>query len=139
MNNKSGIYPCGNHILVKPDVIPEKTEGGIIVPPSEREKHKQMVAYGYVIALGPDCFIHSVETMERFINDQLRLVERRVVQYSKPFAAVGDRISFAVHSGRYYMGIDGEEYRMMNDTDITALVAEGVTATSLEARRPVSN
>ena len=139
MNNESGIYPCGNHILVKPDVIPEKTEGGIIVPPSEREKHKQMVAYGYVIALGPDCFIHSVETTERLIDNQLRLVERRVTQYSKPFAAIGDRISFAVHSGRYYMGIDGEEYRMMNDTDITALVAEGVTATSLEARRPVSN
>ena len=139
MNNESGIYPCGNHILVKPDVIPEKTEGGIIVPPSEREKHKQMVAYGYVIALGPDCFIHSVETTERLIDNQLRLVERRVTQYSKPFAAIGDRISFAVHSGRYYMGIDGEEYRMMNDTDITALVAEGVTATSLEARRPVSS
>ena len=139
MNNESGIYPCGNHILVKPDVIPEKTEGGIIVPPSEREKHKQMVAYGYVIALGPDCFIHSVETTERLIDNQLRLVERRVTQYSKPFATMGDRISFAVHSGRYDMGIDGEEYRMMNDTDITALVAEGVTATSLEARRPVSN
>ena len=139
MTNESGIYPCGNHILVKPDVIPETTDGGIYIPPSEREKHKHMVAYGQIVAIGPDFCIHSVETTERLIDNQLRLVERRVVQYSKRFAEVGDRIAFAIHSGRYYVGSDGEEYRMMNDTDITALVAEGVTATSLEARRPVSN
>ena len=139
MENKSGIYPCGNHILVKPDVIPETTDGGIYIPATDREKHKQLVAYGQIVALGPDCFIHSVETTERLIDNQLRLVERRVVQYTKPFAEEGDRIAFAIHSGRYYMGVDGEEYRMMNDTDITALVAEGVKATSLEARRPVSS
>ena len=137
MENKSGIYPCGNHILVKPDVIPETTDGGIYIPPSEREKHKHMVAYGQIIALGPDCFIHSVETTERLIDNQLRLVERRVTQYSQPFAAVGDRIAFAIHSGRYYVGEDGEEYRMMNDDDITALVSQAVKATSLEARKPV--
>ena len=137
MENKSGIFPCANHILVKPDVIPEKTKGGIIIAETDREKHKQLVAYGHIVALGPDCFIHSVETTERLIDGQFRLVERKIVKYAQPFAAVGDRISFAIHSGRYYMGVDDEEYRMMNDTDITALVAEGVTATSLEARRPV--
>ena len=64
---------------------------------------------------------------------------RKVVQNTKPVEQEGDRIAFASHSGRYYVGSDGEEYRMMNDTDSTARVAEGVTATSLEARRPVSS
>ncbi len=140
MKNESGIYPCANKVLIKPDTIKEKTEGGIIIPEKDREKYQLSVAYGYIVALGSDCFIHSVETLERSINnDQLRLVEQRTIRYSQPFAAVGDRIAFAIHSGRNYVGSDGEDYRMINDTDITAIVAEGVTATSLEARRPVSS
>ena len=137
MENKSGIFPCANHILVKPDVIAEKTKGGIIIPESDREKYKQLIAYGQIIALGPDFCIHSVETTEKLIDNQFKLVERRIVKYVQPFAKVGDRIAFAIHSGRQYVGEDGEEYRMMLDTDITAGVTKGVTATSLEARTPV--
>jgi len=133
--NKSGIFPCGNHVLVKPDIIEEKTKGGIIIPEQERDKYQFSVAYGYVVALGPDCFIHTVEETEKYIgNDRWVPIERKVIKYSEPFAKVGDRISFAIHSGRNYVGEDGEKYVQMNDTDITALVTKRVTATSLEAR-----
>ena len=139
MKNESGIHPCGNHILVKPDVINEYTDGGIYIPPTDRERHQQSVAYGFLVAVGPDYCVHSVETVERMIDNSWRQVERKTTSYSQPFAEPGDRISFAIHSGREYSGIDGEVYRMMNDTDITGGVAEGVKATSLEARKPVSS
>ncbi len=136
--NKSGIFPCGNHILVKADAIEEVTEGGIFIPPSITDVHKHSVAYGYVIAVGPDAFTHSVEITDRWTGKEWRLIERKVIKYSEPFAEVGDRISFAIHSGRDYFGEDGEEYKVLNDTDITSIVTEGVTATSIEARKPFS-
>ena len=47
--NRSGIFPCGNHVLVKPDVIEEKSRGGIIIPPSELERYQLSVSYGQVL------------------------------------------------------------------------------------------
>ena len=134
--NESGIFPCGNHVLVKPDSIEEKTKGGIIIPDKDRERHQQGVSYGYVIALGPDCFKHSVEIRDRWNGTDWQRIERRTIRYSADFAQPGDRINFAIYSGRYYIGEDGEDYIQINDTDITARVTEKVTATSLEAREP---
>ena len=134
--NESGIFPCGNHVLVKPDAIEEKTKGGIIIPEKERERYQMSVAYGYVVALGADCFIHSVEIRDRWNGTAWQRTERKTIRYSEDFAQPGDRISFAIHSGRNYIGEDGELYVQMNDTDITARVTEKVTATSLEAREP---
>ena len=93
------------------------------------------VSYGQVIAVGPDAFIHSVT--ERFIGGNWKPVER--IRYAEDFAAVGDRICYAIHSGRNYVGEDGEHYVQINDTDITARVNDGVTATHLEARAPFSS
>ena len=137
--NESGIFPCGNRVLVKPDAIEEKTQKGIIIPDAVRERHQMSVAYGYVVALGADCFIHSVEIRDRWNGTAWQRIERKTIRYSEDFAQPGDRISFAIHSGRNYIGEDGELYVQMNDTDITARVTEKVTATSLEAREPFSN
>ncbi len=136
--NKSGIFPCGNHILVKPDAIEEVTEGGIFIPPSVTDVHQQSVAYGTLIAVGPDYCIHSVEVTERWTNNGWELYEKKTNKYSQIFADPGDRISYAIYSGRTYFGEDGETYTVMNDTDITSGVTEGVTATSIEARKPFS-
>ena len=38
--NKSGVHPCGDRVVVLPDVIEEVTQGGIIIPKSEAEKHQ---------------------------------------------------------------------------------------------------
>ncbi len=139
MKNESGIHPCGNHILVKPDSIEETYDGLLEIPDEIKKRHQMSISYGTLIAVGPDCFTHSVEETERWIDNRWVPHTKTVIKYSEPFAEPGDRISFAIHSGRECVGIDGEDYRAMNDTDITALVDEGVIATNLEARRPVSN
>ena len=137
--NKSGIFPCGNHILVKPDVIEEKSKGGIIIPEEVKKRYQVSVSYGHVIAVGPDAFTHSVHIKQRNMgNGKLREVERTTIRYLEDFASPGDRICYALHSGRNYVGEDGEHYVQINDTDITARVTDGVTATHLEARKPLS-
>lgn len=139
--NKSGISPCGNHVLVKPDAIEEFIGESklIAMPDSAREKYQASVAYGVVIALGPDCFTHAVEEIKRVNGDgEMLLVEQKVTRYKEDFAAAGDRIAFAVHSGRQYPGEDGKDYVLMNDTDITARVTEKVKSTHLESRKPFS-
>ncbi len=66
------------------------------------------------------------------------LKELRIRGYTEPFAAPGDRIAFAIYAGLESTGEDGEKYKVINDTDITAKVSERVTQTSIEARKPFS-
>ena len=138
MKNKSGIEPCGNKVLVKPDSLEEMTAGGIILPPNVKTRHELSACYGYVIAVAKDCFRHTVAVTERLIDGEWKEVERTIVGYSKPFAKAGDRIAFAPHSGAPQTGEDGEEYWTIHDEDITCQVSERVTQTSIEARKPYS-
>ena len=138
MKNKSGIEPCGSKVLVKPDSLEEMTKGGIILPPNVKTRHEMAACYGYVIAVAPDCFRHTVSVTERLIDGEWKEVERTVVGYAEPFAKPGDRIAFAPHSGAVNTGEDGEEYWLIHDEDITARVSEKVTQTSIESRKPFS-
>jgi len=128
MKNKSGIVPCGNHILIKPDAIEEFTDGGIFIPEQVLQRHEASACYGYVVAVGPDAFIHLVERSSTG--------ETKTRGYAQPFAEPGDRIAFALYAGLESTGEDGEKYKVINDTDITAKVSEHVTQTSIEARKP---
>ncbi len=135
MKNKSGIEPCGSKVLVKPDSLEEMTKGGIILPPDVKSRHEMAACYGYVIAVGPDCWKHTVSVKRFNYTDK---VENTTVGYSEPFAKPGDRIAFAPHAGAVNTGEDGEEYWIIHDEDITARVSEKVTQTSIESRKPFS-
>ena len=139
MMSKSGISPSGNRVLVKPDAIDETTAGGIVIPKSVQEQHQMSVNYGYVVALGSDCFKHSVTTVERLIDGAWKPVERTVSGYSGTFADEGDRVAFAIYSGLNITGEDGEEYKLINDEDITCRVTEKVTQTTIESRKAKSD
>lgn len=134
MKNKSGIYPCGNRVLVKPDAIEETTDGGIYIPPSVTDRHQVSVCYGVVIETGPDAFRHSTEEVWTEGNGVVSIIERRIKGYEKPFAKAGDRIAFAIYAGLLQTGKDGVEYKIINDEDITCKVDAGVTQTSIEGR-----
>lgn len=136
MKNNSGIRPCGNRVLVKADDLEETTEAGIVIPQSVKDRHQVSACYGYVIAMGPDCYEHATEKIYH-VHDGGReeLVERRSKGYSRAFAKPGDRIAFAIYAGLTQTGTDGVEYKIINDEDITALVDEGVTQTSIEGRK----
>ena len=68
--NKTGIYPSGNRVVVKPDNIEEMTEGGIIIAKTILDKHQEAQSTGVLVAVGPDSFCHTTTTKERLIDGQ---------------------------------------------------------------------
>lgn len=138
VTNSAGIIPKGDRIVVKPDEVEKVTEGGIIIPDAQADRHANAQTIGTLVAVGPDAWQHHTETIYRTINGELKLVEKRTVGYSEPFAQVGDRVAFAKYGGLAVVGEDGKQYRILNDEDITAVVSDGVNFTDLKARKGFS-
>jgi len=135
--NMSGIYPSGDRVLIKPDAVEEYTEGGIYIPDEVKDKVQMAAHYGHVVAMGPDSFLHTLEVREKLVGGAWKITERRRTGYSEPFAKTGDRVAFGQYAGKTMTGIDGEDYKIMNDEDIMCTCEEGVTQTTLEARKPL--
>jgi len=133
MVNKSGIYPAGNRVLIKPDEIKEEvTESGIVLAQIARDRHQLAQKTGVLIAVGADAFTHIVE--RRFDKDGIP-IGHTTRGYSKPFAQVGDRIAYARYTGQTFRGEDGEDYLMTNDEDITGTISDDVELSDFESRK----
>lgn len=104
MTNTSGITPVEFNVLVKQDAVEEKTKGGLHLPTEiqDREKHGQ--TRGIIVAVSEMAFNADVWPQD--------------VERPKP----GQRIAFAKHSGTFVDGTDGEEYRVIKDKDVVALI-----------------
>ena len=94
MNTK----PLGEKILVKRSDAEEKTAGGIVLPDAAKEKPKE----GKIIALGDGKLLDSGE--------------RAKFQVKK-----GDKVVFTSYAGTE-IDIDGEEYLLMSEDDILAII-----------------
>jgi co-chaperonin GroES (HSP10) len=135
--NKSGFSPCGDRVVVLPDKVEQVTKGGIIIPEKESDKHQLAQVTGVLVAVGPDSWKDRITTVERVIDGQLKVVERRTTGYSGAFAQVGDRVCFARYGGLPFDGEDGLQYRLLNDEDITATVSESLDLTEFRKREPL--
>jgi chaperonin GroES len=92
------VKPLADRVLVKPQEEEEVKKGGIIIPDTAKEKPQQ----GKVIAMGPG---KLAETGERIA----------------PEVKKGDVILYGKYSGTE-VTIDGEEYLIMRESDILAVV-----------------
>jgi co-chaperonin GroES (HSP10) len=135
--NKSGITPSANRVLVKPDEVEKVTDGGIIIPDTEREKQQIAQGIGTLVAIGPDAFLFEKESVYEYTNGHRRLVEERITGRLEPFANIGEKVAYAKYAGLAVYGEDDEQYRILNDIDITAKVTPGVNFTDIKARKPV--
>ena len=98
MSNVSGINPVGWRILIKPQEVKKVSKGGIILTTETSEAREQMGnTTGVVIAMGDQCY-----------SDE-----------PSAWCVVGDKVIFAKYAGLLYTGKDGQNYRMINDKDIT--------------------
>jgi chaperonin GroES len=94
---KSKIQPLGDRVLVKVLEAEEKTKGGIVLPDTAKEKPQQ----AEVVAVG-----------------------KGKVQDGKNIpleVKVGDKILFGRYSGTE-LSVEGEEYLMLKEDDIVAIV-----------------
>ena len=94
------VVPLGDKVLVKRLEAEEKTAGGIILPDAAKEKPKE----GRVVAVGEG----------KAADDGLRIA----LQVKE-----GNRIIFSSYAGNE-IKIDGEEYLIMSEEDILAVVKE---------------
>ncbi|MGD8594836.1 MAG: co-chaperone GroES [Gammaproteobacteria bacterium] len=92
------IRPLSDRVLVKRVESESKSAGGIVIPDTAQEK--PMI--GEVIAVGSGKVLENGDTR-------------------KPDVSVGDRILFGKYSGTE-VKLDGEDYLMMKEEDIMAIV-----------------
>ncbi len=92
------LRPCGDRVLVKPNVEEEKTAGGIVLPDTAKERPQ----WGEVIAVGPG----------KWDEDGKHRIPMDV--------KVGDKVIFAKYGGTE-VKVDGEEYLILRESDILAV------------------
>jgi chaperonin GroES len=94
------LRPLGDRVLVKPEKAEQKTAGGLFISSGAQEKPQR----GEVIAVGAGK-----------VNDN---GERIAVDVQ-----VGDVVIYGKYGGNE-VKIDGEDYLLMRDSDIYAVVVE---------------
>jgi len=97
--------PTGYKLLVAMPKVKEKTEGGIIRPESLQDAEQVASIFGMVVDMGSLAY----KDEEKFPTG--------------PYCQKGDWIMFRSYSGTR-MKIDGNEFRIINDDTVEAVVAD---------------
>jgi len=95
----AGIQPLGDRVLLKVLEAESKTKGGIVLPDTAKEKPQE----GEVVAVG-----------KGKISEAGKL--------KSPEVKVGDRVLFAKYTGTEVTTKVGEEYLIVREEDILAVV-----------------
>ena len=103
MNNTSGIAPLDVRVLVRPDAVSDKI-GSLYKPDSVKEQDKFAQMKATLIAVGANAWCEA--------------------KAGKGFVAPepGARVLIAKYGGILVKGDDGDDYRIMNDLDVTAIL-----------------
>jgi len=92
------LQPLADLVIVRPLEAEEKTAGGIIIPDNAKEKPQK----GEVIAVGPGKIADSGKTVDMTVK-------------------AGDKVLYGKYSGTE-VTVDGEEYLIMRESDILAVI-----------------
>jgi chaperonin GroES len=107
MKNQSGIFPTEYKVLVQPIKVDEKTKGGIILPDEHKDREQFAQMQGMLVAVSPLAFTYAGKE------------DWGDAEKPKP----GDRVMFAKYAGAACKGKDGADYRIINDKDLSAVLA----------------
>lgn len=96
------IKPCSYHVLVRPDNVAER-QGTIFLPQSTREREQYAQVFGTIVDIGPTAW--------------------KGFDSGEPWAAVGDRVSYAKYGGFLLEDPETKEhFRLLLDKDIVAVI-----------------
>jgi len=96
----SKIRPVGDRVVVKPAAKEEVTKSGIVIPDTAKEKPQE----GVIIAVG------SGKLLDNGDRVALELKE-------------GDRVLYAKYGGTEFK-LDGEEYLVLRESDVLAILVK---------------
>jgi chaperonin GroES len=97
--NENLPMPEGVKILIKPEEVSEKTDGGIYLPDSTQQDEKNATTKGEVLAIGPSAD----------------------AKFEDGPIDVGDRVIYARYGGVLVETEEGD-FRIVNDEDIIAKI-----------------
>jgi chaperonin GroES len=100
--NTSGLSPVEYKILIEPEEVEQKSAGGIVLATVTTEKEKMAQVRGKLIAVGGNAF----------------------EDWKEPIPKVGDKVYYAKYAGIAVKGKDGQDFRLANDKDLTAVVTD---------------
>jgi chaperonin GroES len=95
------LKPLGDRVVVKPSEQDEQTSSGIFLPETAKEKPQQ----GKIVAAGPGGRKESGERIELDVK-------------------VDDTVLYAKYAGTS-IKLDGQEYLILKESDILAIVENG--------------
>lgn len=114
---KTKIKPCGHYVLVKPEVIKKKTDGGIILSKGMVNQENTAKVRGVIIDIGQNAW----KAFNQGEPDGI----------GKPWAKVGSKVIFKRHASDKIEDEDNldEEgdpqlYFLMTDENILAVIEE---------------
>jgi co-chaperonin GroES (HSP10) len=115
---KNVIRPCGHKVLVKADDVEkehaiEGTDIKLEIVHHNEQMHKASQISGTIVAIGPDAWeaFRKVDAEGNWVNGQ-------------PWAVVGDKVYFAKYAGHLLEPNEGEQYMLLNDEDINAIIEQ---------------
>ena len=98
------IKPCSYHVLVRPDVVEEKTKTGIFIPSGTQQREQFAQVFGTIVKIGPTAW-NAFDSGEKW-------------------AEVGDRVAYARYGGFLIRDPETkEDFRLLLDKDIVAVVS----------------
>ena len=97
--------PTGYRLLVLPFSRKQKTKGGLYLANETLEKERIATNVGYVVSLGPDCYVDR----DKFPNGS--------------WCQDGDWVIFGRYAGAR-IKIEGGDLRLLNDDDVLAVITD---------------
>ena len=106
--NTSGVKPWEYKVLIRPDVAPEHSKGGVHYSQQVRSQMQMGICKGTIVDMSRLAFNYDAD-MTTVIPESER-------------PQIGMRVLFAKYAGGEIEGDDRVTYRMMNDKDILGQV-----------------
>jgi len=90
-------------VIILPDEIEQKTKGGLYMPDDVHERDTYAQARGKLVAKSAYAF----------------------AEWKEGAPEIGDTVVFVKYAGPMTKGLDGKEYRIVNDKDVLAVIEAG--------------
>lgn len=124
--------PVGHFMLVALPEVEVRTKSGIYIPDTVSDRERAASVVGTVIAMGPDCYTDPEPKLPSNLppGAPVTVLAARPRFPSGPWCKIGDTVLFSRYAGKRFK-IEGVEFRMLSDDEITATIPEGANVGGL--------
>lgn len=118
--------PVGHFMLVALPEVEIRTKSGIYIPDTVSDRERAASVVGTVIAMGPDCYTDPEPKLPAGLSPTapVTVLAARPRFPSGPWCKEGDTVLFSRYAGKRFT-IEGVEFRMLSDDEITATIPDG--------------